>query len=254
MPNKLLQSYSQDIAANPKVLAEILAGSWAVGFEKPGSDLDCYVIFKAGTAEREVEKFKEQMWAKYGTVDIDLSNRMAQTISEFKNHAKIGTPFDWDRYSFVHAQMIFDRSGGVVQKILDAKRELDPTEQRAAVQANLPAYISLSYRAVNSSKFGRKFASRLDAAESVQHLLVAWFALEGRVRPYNKYLEWELRNFPLRALKIPVERQLTLLVGIGSGKITDVLEMHRLMEQLARRKGYGRMYDIWGDKLKKGMR
>jgi hypothetical protein len=33
--------------------------------------------------------------------------------------------------------------------------------------------------------------------ESVYWFLVTLFALHGRVRPYNKYLAWELDTYPL---------------------------------------------------------
>ncbi len=50
-----------------------------------------------------------------------------------------------------------------------------------------------------TEKRARRIAlkSRLDAAESIPHLLTTIYAMEGRVRPYHKYLVWELEHRPL---------------------------------------------------------
>ena len=48
-------------------------------------------------------------------------------------------------------------------------------------------------------------AAHLDAVESVPQLLNVVFGHEGRLRPYNKFLEWELKNYPLQHLPWPSE-------------------------------------------------
>jgi hypothetical protein len=54
-----------------------------------------------------------------------------------------------------------------------------------------------AYRSAKNHRDGRTDEAHLDAAESLPHLLTALFALHRRVRPYNKYLGWELRQHPL---------------------------------------------------------
>ena len=61
----------------------------------------------------------------------------------------------------------------------------------------LDGYVNMAYRALKSDRDGRALERRLDAAESVHWWLDVVFTLEGRVRPYNKYLAWELREHPL---------------------------------------------------------
>lgn len=65
------------------------------------------------------------------------------------------------------------------------------------------------------------------------------FALHGRVRPYNKYLRWELKQFPLgdpwTAATLP-ER----IVADPGGLFDD-------LEKDARKRGYGSEYDSWED-------
>jgi len=57
--------------------------------------------------------------------------------------------------------------------------------------------VNFAYRALKSDRDGRRLEARLDAVESVPWLLDVVFTLAGRVRPYNKYLPWELREHPL---------------------------------------------------------
>ena len=50
---------------------------------------------------------------------------------------------------------------------------------------------------MKSHRDGRPEAAHLDAAESLPYALETLFALHRRVRPYNKYLRWELEHHPL---------------------------------------------------------
>lgn len=61
----------------------------------------------------------------------------------------------------------------------------------------LDGWVNFAYRALKSGRDGRALEARLDAAESVPWLLDVVFATKARVRPYNKYLAWELRTHPL---------------------------------------------------------
>src|SRR5215203_3768177 len=57
--------------------------------------------------------------------------------------------------------------------------------------------MNFANRALKSDRDGRPLEARLDAHESVPWLLDVVFTLAGRVRPYNNYLPWELREQPL---------------------------------------------------------
>jgi hypothetical protein len=88
---------------------------------------------------------------------------------------------------------------------------LSRQEQRDVLVAHdrLDGYVNYAFRALKNDRDGRPLERRLDAAESVPWLLDTVFALEGRVRPYMKYLPWELRTHPLPGW--PVEETLDLL-------------------------------------------
>lgn len=61
----------------------------------------------------------------------------------------------------------------------------------------LDGWLNYAYWALKNDRDGRRLERRLDAAESLPWLLDVVFTLAGRVRPYHKYLPWELREHPL---------------------------------------------------------
>jgi hypothetical protein len=65
-----------------------------------------------------------------------------------------------------------------------------------AVEA-LDAYINAYYRSTKNHRSGLSVEAHLDAAESISPFLSALFAIHERVRPFNKFLGWELEKFPL---------------------------------------------------------
>ena len=73
----------------------------------------------------------------------------------------------------------------------------DEAESILVEHIRLDGWLNYAYRALKNDRDERFFERRLDAAESVPWLLDVIFTLAGRVRPYHKYLPWELRRHPL---------------------------------------------------------
>jgi len=94
-----------------------------------------------------------------------------------------------------------DHTGGRVTEAVRRQATVDDDEQRWVLidQDQLDGYVNFAYRALKSHRDGRLLEARLDAAESLPWLLNVVFTLAGRLRPYNKYLPWELREHPLAA-------------------------------------------------------
>jgi hypothetical protein len=67
------------------------------------------------------------------------------------------------------------------------------------------------------------------------------FALHGRLRPYNKYLAWELENFPL-----PQPWNDALAPGAVLGRAVSLFPA---VARLARAHGHGEVLDSWGTDL-----
>lgn len=102
---------------------------------------------------------------------------------------------------------------------------------------------------------GRALECRLDAAESVPWLLDVIFSLAGRVRPYNKYLQWEVREHPLPSW--PEPELLDVVSGILDGDPSAIRAAFRRVEALCAEFDRQRLQPVltpiiedWGDELR----
>jgi hypothetical protein len=105
----------------------------------------------------------------------------------------------------------------------------------------LDGYVNSYYRSAKNARAGLELGSLLDAQESIPQYLQFAFAVHGRVRPYNKWLEWELEHHPL-----PVEVDLSRLERIArTGALAEQQALFRATESLARERGHGATIDGW---------
>ncbi|MCP4756503.1 MAG: hypothetical protein GY866_37040 [Proteobacteria bacterium] len=70
---------------------------------------------------------------------------------------------------------------------------------------------------------GVNVTAHLEAAEAVSPLLAAIFALHGRVKPYHKYLQWELETYPLDKFPWKANTLISHLLDIIERGDTEVL-------------------------------
>jgi len=171
--------------ADPAILGVVLSGSAARGMATEWSDVDVYVVLTdEAAAGREVRR-------------SDAVDEIPISLAELEAPGPSGSERWWSRWSFAWAQVLRDSTGGRLEAAVRAQAPLAGEEQRAVLLDKLDAFGNFLYRALKSLREGRPFEQRLDATECVPWALDALFALEGRVRPYNKYLAWELRTHPL---------------------------------------------------------
>jgi len=150
--------------------------------------------------------------------------------------AVLADPPDWARPAFLSLVPQLDKTGEVAAALAEAVR-VDP----AAAAQPLDAYVNSYYRSAKNARVGLELASLLDAQESVRWWLEFAFAVHGRLRPYNKWLEWELREHPL-----PVELDLARLERISrTGDLAEQQALFRETETLARERGHGETIDGW---------
>jgi Nucleotidyltransferase domain len=143
---------------------------------------------------------------------------------------------DWMLPAITWTRPALDKTGEIAEQ-LEAATTVDP----ASAAQPLDAYVNSYYRSAKNARVGVELASLLDAEESVRWWLEFVFAVHGRVRPYNKWLEWELREHPL-----PVPVDLPRLERIArTGELAEQQALFRRTEALARQHGHGATVDGW---------
>lgn len=155
----------------------------------------------------------------------------------------------YNRAALLHARPLFERAHGQVAAWLLGQSTLTPDEADTVVRDHLDGYLNLAIRALKSERDGRQFGSALDSVEAVGWGLTTIFALEQRVRPFNKYLEWELTNYPLVSAEFGGGRFLAVVAAILSGKASQHRALYALVTPVARRAGFGALVDDWGQDL-----
>ena len=148
------------------------------------------------------------------------------------------TSVQWQRYAFRGARILLDRLDGGIADLVE--RQATPTRDEAIewARSGLDAYVNQLYRAVKSRRDGSPAAAYLDEVESVPWLLSTVFALHGRLRPYNKYLDWELATYPLSPF---------WTTGLQSDRVlANSLRLFPAVANLAGEQRHGDVLAAWG--------
>jgi hypothetical protein len=143
---------------------------------------------------------------------------------------------EWMLPALLWAEPALDKTGEVAEQ-LRSVTTVDP----ATARDPLDGYINMYYRSAKNARVGLALASLLDAQESIPWFLQFVFNVHGRIRPYNKWLEWELREHPL-----PVDVDLARLQRIATtGDLAEQQALFRDVEPIARDAGLGAVVDGW---------
>jgi hypothetical protein len=168
------------------------------------------------------------------------------TLDELAAVGAVGSPTAWDRPSYVHAQVVVDTPDGRVAALLESLSTLPPEVAHALAAEALDDYVNSYHRSAKSHRLGREVEAHLDAAESVPRLLDTLFALNGRVRPFNKLLRFELEQRPLDGAAWAADVLVPRLRRIvATGDLAEQLSLFRDVEELARAHGLGDVIDGW---------
>lgn len=144
-------------------------------------DFDVYVVLREHNGR----------WSTSRTPELDTIVMSVEDLAD--------TSIRWQRYSYRGAQVLMDRLDGQIAELVRTQATLAPTELDNLVREQLDGYINFIYRAAKSRRDGRPELAKLDEIEAAPWFLWTLFALYGRIRPYNKFLRWELDNHPLPA-------------------------------------------------------
>jgi hypothetical protein len=208
----LLQRAKDD----PAILAFWLGGSRGMGRPTEFSDYDVGIIvgeeaYRAFCQELGLHGPFQADWRP----GVDLAVRTFPMFEAFAAWGSAEAPF---RYAFAHLKALVDKTGRA-QPLIDGKGCVPHDAVAGFIEDSLDYLINQLYRALKCLRDGDAPASRLEAAEAVKPFLDAVFALHGgRLRPYYKYLAWELETYPLDRLALGPQDIL--------GRLTDVLGEH----------------------------
>ena len=233
---------------DPDILAFWLGGSRGMGRPTQWSDWDVGMI----VAEDAYERVRRDLglagdFQADWRPGVDLAVR---TFPMFEAFAAWASPEAGYRYTFAHLKALVDKTRRA-QPLIDAKARVPADAVDAFVHASLDHALNQAYRGLKCLRDGDPAASRLEAAEGVNPFLDAVFALHGRrLRPYFKYLRWELDTFPLDRLPFGGEALMDRLAGVLSpdgalalsGLLADTQDAFRAAD-------HGAAFDGWGETL-----
>lgn len=205
-----------------RLLGLVLSGSAGRNFATPRSDLDVYVVLSESLpSDPEAHK----------TPELD---ELPIAFADLSEVSPFGTEGWWLRWSFAWAPILLDRSGGRLALALAAQATVSDQEALEILTTHdrLDGWLNFAYRALKSERDERPLELRLDAAESIPWLLDVVFTLAGRVRPYNKYLAWELRHHPLPDWS--ADRLLELVEATLAGNCSAIRATFAHVEPLCR--------------------
>lgn len=227
--------------SDPNILAFWLDGSRGKGRSTAQSDYDCTLLVRD-----EVQVEYRRRFARQGS-GVDC---LVQTLDEFAAYSAWDGSLAWNRYNYVHIQPLVDKTHGRASALIRDKARIPPGEVSGFVERRLDHYVNQVYRAAKCRRDGMNLAARIEAAASVEPLLDVLFALDGgRLRPYPKYLQWELETHPLHTWADGGSALSAALSKILEGDPAAELAVFDEVHVLARARGLGPLLKSWGDAI-----
>lgn len=224
---------------DPAVVGLVLTGSRGHG-PTPGREADWDVRLVVRDEDQASRR------ERYATTHGSSVEVVVYDLTTFTTLGLPGGIAPWDRYSYVHVPAVIDKLDGGIAALLERKGRLDLDEARELAAEALDDYVNSMFRSRKNHRLGLGFEARLDATESIPPLLTFRFAVEHRVRPFNKFLSWELERWPLAGL---AWERTTLMDRLGrlmdGGDPALQAEIFQDVEALARETGHGGVIDAW---------
>jgi len=203
------------------------------------SDYDVAVVLE--DRDGALETF-DARWPHVHGAPVEVTR---STLAELRDvRGEYGAPDEWSRYGYTRVDVILDKTGEI-EPILRAKRTVPADVRDQLVRDALDGYINSTYRSLRYRMVGAQEGARLDGAESIPHLLTALFAIDGRVRPFNKYLAEELRERPLNEPAWHADRLLPRLLSLLEGDVEEQQALFRDVDRVARARGFAQVVESW---------
>lgn len=229
------ESFVEKAKNDNRILGVILSGGRGKGIQTEYSDYDVILI----SNDEDLESVKND-YPKTEFIDS-----LPHTISDFREYAKTGAQTQYDKYNFTHNKAIIDKNGEI-QKLVDEKGVLESGQTDKIVHDALGGYLNSLHRSLKNLRDGNTLAGHLDACETIPRILTFVFAIEGRTRPFNKFLKWELENYPLSKLPISMEDFLAKIETIlAGGDFQTQKDLMEIISKLARENGQSEEIRDW---------
>jgi predicted nucleotidyltransferase len=209
----------------------------ADGMADESSDYDVAVILR----DADVVDAFDRRWPYRHGAAVEIAT---MTLSQFQTHGEYGSPSEWARPQYTRVRLLLDKTGEI-ESILAAKSRVPDDERDRIVRDGIDGFINATYRSLRYGAVGALEGARLDAAESLPPLLSALFGMDGRVRPFNKYLYSELSTEPLSDPAWRAESLMPRLMAVLDGDADQQHALFREAERVARGNGYGDVVDSW---------
>lgn len=234
---EIFNEFVEEAKKDSSVTGFFLSGSRGKNRETKHSDYDIEIVVKDKVAKSYKKKYEKKNKPLFGFSVF--------SFSEFKKHAEIGSPFEWDRASYAHVKAIIDKTGQI-QKIIDEKGKIPKDKIKKYVAGYLDGYINYLYRSLKCFRDGNPVGARLEASRSIHYFLDIIFGLEGRTTPYYKYLEWELEKHPLKKFSMKPKELIKILLRIlEDADIKTQQKLFNIVEKVFRKENYARVFDGW---------
>lgn len=202
---------------DPHLVGILLSGSAARGMATKRSDIDITLYY-----DQEME---------LGVTRSRFIDEVRGPIDGWSEPASFGTDAWYQRWASAWPLILRDTPDGKVARQALARATLTEDEQWPIVLDRVDGYLNLVYRALKSHRDGRILERDLDAMESVPWLLDTIFPICGRVRPYNKYLAWELREHPLPVPEWSAEFLIPQIQATIAGDIEAIRDVFAVIER-----------------------
>jgi hypothetical protein len=227
------------VRANPDVVGLVLTGSRGRdAFVRETSDWDVRLVVR----DESYAEVAETLATGHGS-PIEV---VVYSLAAFERVGEPGTETAWDRYSYVHGSVLVDKLDGRIGQIVAGKAVLPEGIGPGLAAFELDGYVNAYYRSLKNDRAGLVAGAHLDAAESIPPLLTTVFAVHDRVRPFNRFLAWELERFPLPEPWLAHDRFVPRLEAIlRTGSIRDQASLFRDVEAFARSHDLGETIDSW---------
>jgi hypothetical protein len=150
--------------------------------------------------------------------------------------AQIAAEASWPVGGYLTAQVLYDKTGRVTE-LVQAIGTLSEEQAQRDVLGWFDAYINAFYRSLKAWRRKNELGGRLQAAESVMHLVRVLFALEHRRSPYHDRLLWQLDTLDTQGWQPDYLRQ-TLLHLLQTGDPARQQELELRVEHLLRARGF----------------